>query len=170
MGMTHLLYSGLKYLIPQWWEFASYTDAKGEEMNLLNAQSPEYARGSHCCKPQVPCFIASCSWKSERAADPHTSPAETPQGHFCKARYKMRVGYKTNVPHNPAPFPKPLLSCLLPEDTGLLCQNGPKEKPTLAMPAGEKGQGCRLCSLTKTLKSGHSLFLVAFPPTVPQRI
>lgn len=103
--MTHLLCSGLKYLTPQWWEFASYTGAKDEEMNLLKSQSLEDARGSHCCKPHIPrpCSIASCPCKSVTTAAPHTSSAETPQGHFCRDRYKMIMGYKSNVPPNPPP-------------------------------------------------------------------
>lgn len=119
--------------------------------------------------PKSPGSIASCSWKSVRTADPHTSPIEIPKGHFCRGSYKMMVGYKTNVPHNPPPFSQPLLSCLLPEAC-YLCQNGTREKSTLAVPAGDKDQGCRLCLLTKILKSGHNLFLVAFSPTAPQRI
>lgn len=117
-------------------------------------------------KSRGPCSIASCSWKSIRTAASHTSPTETPQGQFCTARFRMMVGYKTNVPHTSPPFPQPLFSCLLPDVTCYLCQ---KDKPNLAVPAGDKGQGCRLCSLTKTLKSGHSLFLMVFSSTAPQR-
>lgn len=139
-------------------------------MNLLNAQSPEDEKGSAVVRPKSPgpCSLASCSWKTVRTADPHASPAGAPQGHFCRPRHKMMVGYKTNLLHTSPPFPQPLLSCPLPKDVCYLCQNGLKEKPTLAMPAGAKGQGW-LRWLTKTLKSGHSLFL-AFSFTDPQRI
>lgn len=120
--MTCLLRSGLKYLIPQWWEFASYTDAKNKEMNLLNTRSPADVRGSCCCEPPAPCSSASCSWKTIRLADPNTSLAETPQSRFCLDRHKTpagaeTVGCKTNAsPRTSPPFPQPLLSCPLPED------------------------------------------------------
>lgn len=40
MDVTCLLCSGLQYLIPQWLEFASHTEAKTEKMNSLQPQSP----------------------------------------------------------------------------------------------------------------------------------
>lgn len=98
--MTHLLCSGLKYLIPQQWEFSSYTDAKNKEINLLNTQSPAEVRGSHCCTSPAPCQLLLEDHKT------HISqyfPAETPQSHFCPDRHKTpagaeTVGYKTKVP------------------------------------------------------------------------
>lgn len=58
MDMTCLLCSGLKYLIPQWWEFASYTDAKKKETDLLNTQSPADVRGGRCYK--LPSSLLHC--------------------------------------------------------------------------------------------------------------
>lgn len=134
--MTPLLCSGLKYLIPQWWEFASYTDAKNKEMNLLNTQSPADVRGSRYCKPP--------------GLQPHapgrpSDPVETPQSHFCPDRQNPCWCWDGGLQNQCPPAPLHHFPSLCSPAHSLrmqsLCQNSRRGNPTPSRACGCSGSG-----------------------------
>lgn len=91
-----------------------YKNWRDDLLGILSLQRMQKA--VTVVRPKTP---GPCSWKSIRTADTHTSPAETPQSHFCRARCTRMMGYKTNVPHTSPPF----ALLLVPWRPCYLCQN-----------------------------------------------